>query len=411
MLTIPMINCEPNESLYSLLCRVHQIVSNANPLNTLKIVTGLRGYKPMSGLPTHLNDIAKYLNLPKLPAVIIDDHTHYPLYKLFIELPKREHIVNTMLGSGSVKSLLGLLRNHVGAFECLRYCKECLIDEIASVGFAYWHREHLLPWVYFCPKHRIVLSSIDLKKEVYGDRALILPSGGEVIKLSKHTSNFEKLINISRDTAYLLNIKNIDRITINKDAYKVLLNACGICSGSGRVNQNQLKTSVACWLNDLQCIPIFHRLYSSLSVGRSWAATIPADNYSFHHPLKHLVILHSLGLTVDDLIASSSHQQQIDFDFSAKKKEMPDDISVKAAIESSGSIRGAAKLLNIDATTLCCYANRLNIPYKHRTQHITKDVIQSLLCDAKDGASTIFLSKKYSISICSVNRIKRTYLL
>ncbi|MFO1369074.1 MAG: TnsD family Tn7-like transposition protein [Marinagarivorans sp.] len=411
MLTIPMINCEPNESVYSLLCRVHQMASNASPLNTLKMVTGLRGYKPMSGLPTHISDIAKNLNLPKPPSVIINDHTHYPLYRLFIEHPKRAHIVNSMLGSGSVKSLLGLLRNHVGAFESLRYCKECLIDEIQSVGFAYWHREHLFPWVYFCPKHLIVLSVVDFKSEVYGDRALILPSGGEVIKLTEHSSNVDKLRNISRDTYYLLNVKNIDSIAINKDAYKILLHSCGICSGSGRINQNRLKTSVACWLKDLQSIPIFNRLYNSLNVGRSWAETIPADDYSFHHPLKHLIVLHSLGLTVDDLIASTSQQRQIDFNFSAKKKKMPDDASVKNAIESSGSIRGAAKLLNIDVTTLCCYANRLEIPYKHRTQYITRDIIDALLSDVKNGASSKFLSNKYCISIASVNRIKRTYLL
>lgn len=55
------------ESVYSILARSHILEAKSSPLVTLKTRTGIRGYKPLSGLPTHLETLAKNIYVPEGP--------------------------------------------------------------------------------------------------------------------------------------------------------------------------------------------------------------------------------------------------------------------------------------------------------------------------------------------------------
>ena len=117
MTNIPFLKFQTNESVYSILARAHCILGHDNPLQTLTAITGIRGFKPMSGLPTHLADIAGNLKIKKSLSDIIDQNTHYPLYKYFLRPSRRPAVLDAMCGAGAVKSRIGVLRNHLGAVE------------------------------------------------------------------------------------------------------------------------------------------------------------------------------------------------------------------------------------------------------------------------------------------------------
>ncbi len=71
------------ESVYSILSRLHVLEGSTSPLVTLKKWTGVRGYKPLSGLPTHLSKFANQLSLPDGPMRLIRAHTHFPYMHIF----------------------------------------------------------------------------------------------------------------------------------------------------------------------------------------------------------------------------------------------------------------------------------------------------------------------------------------
>ena len=410
MSIVPLFKLENGESVYSILARAHCILGNNNPLQTLRTVTGVRGFKPMSGLPTHLSDITINLELAKPCSDIIDQNTHYPLYKHFLSPNRRQSVISAMNGSGAVKSRIGLLRNHLGAAETLRYCELCAKQDFDRNGFAYWHREHSLSWVYFCPHHGSVLKSVDYNECDYGERILILPSRGTTLRLPRDVAANSKLLEISGDAMHLFNKNKEIDVSIGFHNYARLLSETGVCSSKGRINQRDVLLAVSSWLKDVKKLNGFENLFWSLQVERSWAAVICSKNIGFHHPLKHIILLRSLGLSIEELFQTYGCLNQQSLELLKTKKIKPTDEKIITEIQNSDSLRKAAKRLKIDVTTLCCEANRLKIPYVHRTKTITEDVIKSVIYRTKRGQASSLIAKELNISVTSVNRIKRSRL-
>lgn len=407
MATLSPIHFERNESVYSLIARVHRLTGSHNPLRTLTTFTGIRGHKPLSGLPTHLNKLITSLHITKSVTEIIRNHTHYPLYEPFVKILTRPRLIEAMSDSGAVKSILGLLRNHVGSSEALQYCNACLLSDFATYGFPYWRREHHLPWMYLCPHHLEPLMRVDLNLLDYGERALILPSHGRSVRCPSKNSTIDMLLNLGSDSLSLLNRSSDNKTTIDKTAYHRIFREIGLCSDGGHIRQKQLFSLIKDWLKPVKQLAPFNYLYDSLNVERSWVASVPSDKINFHHPLKHLIILKALNLTLDDLFLATQPYRQESLSFKVQKYITVTDEDIQSAIKQYGSIRQAAKFLRIDVTTLCCEANRLNIPYRRRTQYITTELKNEVIRYALDGISSTNIAKKLKISVSSVNRIER----
>jgi hypothetical protein len=172
-----MISVKPlkSESIFSILTRAHIALGSLSPLDTLRSITGKRGYKPLSGLPTELGKIRASLRIDPSVDELISEHTHYNFFLPFIPPERREYIRSAMIWSGSVKSRLGILKSHCGAAEKLSYCTNCAIADINRYGFAYWHNEHMINGMTFCPIHQVNLVSTLPVDSKFQERNLFLP--------------------------------------------------------------------------------------------------------------------------------------------------------------------------------------------------------------------------------------------
>lgn len=410
MVALPLIKFERNESVYSILARAHYILGHNDPLRTLTLITGVPGYKPMSGLPTRLKEIIAALKIDASTDRVINENTHYPLYKPFLKAGKRESIVEAMCNCGAVKSRIGLLRNHVGALESIKSCGLCVKEDIERCGFPYWHREHLASWVYFCPHHQEPLSVFDSKMGNYSHRNLILPLNGNYPQISASPLIRSKLLSITEETMNLFNRNHSADMSISVENYRQLLEEKNVCNTSGRVHQKEIYDAVTFWLKDLKDLPGFDSLYDALEVERSWASMICTKRQRFHHPLKHIIFLKSLGLSLTDLFQTDGCYSQQALPLFKTKKLKPSDEDIRNAISKTDSMRSAAKLLKVDVTALCCDATRLGIKYRHRAKFITESVIHSVINQAKNGRSTATIATTMGISETSVNRIKHAAL-
>lgn len=410
MVALPLIKFERNESLYSILARAHFVFGHNDPLLTLTLITGVPGYKPMSGLPTRLNEIINTLRIDKPTNRVINENTHYPLYKPFLRIEKREAVIEAMSNYGAAKSRIGLLRNHVGALESMKSCDLCVEEDFKRCGFPYWHREHLAPWVYFCPHHQEPLRVFDSKMGSYSHRNLILPLNGEHSQIPESQQIKSKLLSITEETMNLFNRSHSCDLSISFKNYRQLLTEKNFCNSNGRVNQKDIHDAVDFWLQDLKELPVFSSLYTALEVERSWVSMICSKRQRFHHPLKHIIFLKSLGLSVTDLFQTDGYLFQRPLQLIKVKKLKPSDEDIRHAVSISDSMRSAAKILKLSTTTLCCEADRLGIKYQHRPKFITKKVIHSVIAQAKKGKSTAAIAKKLGLSTSSVLRIKHAEL-
>ncbi len=392
------------ESVYSILARSHILEANSSPLVTLKTRTGIRGYKPLSGLPTHLDTLAKNIYVPDGPMRLVQAHTHFPLYAHFLSQDRQELLTMAMINEGSPKARLGLLRNDMGARDWRRYCKKCKETDIERHGVATWHREHSLSGVMVCPIHGVQLFENETTKK-YGERELILPDSGVKLVLPANEGAIEKLAFIAGQIKTMM--ERSDKHLISGSVYRCILQEKGLLTKQYRVRQRNLEKMVTLWLSPLKDVFGFDRLIRGLKVERSWVAELVEDRDGFHHPVKHIVLWGALGVDFYDVInTASAPGVQMEFMFGTKKQvELTQDL-IKEVLATTKSFRQAAKTLGVDISVLQVAAESQGIEVPRRPKKISSEVRALISNEARTIPSRV-LAARYGVSVGTVNRIRR----
>ena len=393
-----------SESTYSILSRIHIQSGESSPLDTLKKITGIRGYKPLSGLPTHIYKIANYLNYSNAEKWLYS-YTHLPLYSKFVPDKRRQFLIDAMLYEGAAKSRLGLLKSHCGAKEQLAFCPECMKSDLERNGFPYWHREHMVQGVNVCFLHQCVLSNAQDDGNSLVGRQLKLPRiGSPFISIGE----MDKLQFIANQVTELLN--SMVNVHIDRNAYQEILKEQGFLTSDCHVRIKELNHYVKKWLLPIKEIEPYDKLFKALNVDRNWVANLVAGKDSFHHPLKHIILWGTLGLSFKDILnvaTEKMYQMALSLEFNLPSNLSP--VEIHEAISSCGSISMAAKKLNCCTSTLICYADKYGIPINRKAKYITYKIKKSVWEALCKGESSKEISESFGLSVTSVNRIKRSW--
>lgn len=392
------------ESVYSILARSHILDANASPLVTLKTRTGIRGYKPLSGLPTHLKILAKSIYVSDGPIKLVQAHTHFPLYAHFLSQERQEFLKRAMFYEGSPKARLGLLRNDMGARDWRRYCSKCKEMDIERYGVATWHREHSLSGVMLCPVHGIPLTEHDTTGK-YGERDLILPEFGVELLVPNNEKTKERLTFIAREIKTMMERPAIN--LISGAVYRRLLQERGMLTKKDSVRQRNLEKLISEWLHPLKDVIGFNKLISGLKIERSWVAELVDNKDGFHHPIKHIVLWGALGVDFHEVInTASAPGTQMELTLSTKGRiELTKDL-VEEVLATTKSFRQAAKTLGVDITTLQLAAESQGIKVPRRPKKISAEIRTAITKESITIPSRV-IAKKYNVSIGTVNRIRR----
>lgn len=391
------------ESIYSILARSHILDANYSPLLTLKSRTGVRGYKPLSGLPTHLETLARSIYVPAGPLRLIQAHTHFPLYAHFLSQDRQELVKKAMLNEGSPKARLGLLRNDMGARDWRRYCIKCKETDIERNGVAIWHREHSLSGVMICPVHDMYLYE-NATFNKFGERELILPDLGVELALPGNQAAIDKLTFIAVQIKTMMECSA--RYLISGSVYRRLLQEKGLLTKQDRVRQRNLEKLVLQWLNPLKDVSGIDRLIRGLKVERSWVAELVEDKDGFHHPVKHIALWGALGVDFYDVINTASAPGiQMEFMFSAKKQVELTQELIMEVLSMTKSFRQAAYRLGVDLTVLQVAAESQGIDVPRRPKKISAE-IRALIAKECASIPSSKLAEQYNVSIGTVYRIR-----
>lgn len=150
----------PDEVLYSILCRYHIRSANPGANTTREEIWGYKESGKSLYLPCHLDKIVS--KLPEGTGITVDDliwnHTMYPYVKPVLPKERAEYVYEVLSGirehSGGVYTIAGLLGRRLPLPQFLRFCPECVKEDVDTYGETYWHRIHQLPGVLICPKHK-----------------------------------------------------------------------------------------------------------------------------------------------------------------------------------------------------------------------------------------------------------------
>lgn len=119
------------------------------------------GRDPLVGghVPTKLEKYVEKFPVGYVPSLetLVRHHSAYPILAPF--LPTKRHIVLTQYATGGADKRLGWIRwtlkPYISAVFC--FCPQCVAQDRATVGEAYWHLHHHLAFVQSCAIHRCVL--------------------------------------------------------------------------------------------------------------------------------------------------------------------------------------------------------------------------------------------------------------
>ncbi len=114
-------------------------------------------------LPKKISLLVDVTGMGKYRSVhsVIEKHTLYPFYTAFLGAKRRNKVFWSMFG-GAVTRTYGT--NSICASTSrflakLRYCPDCVREDMERHGEPYWHRVHMAPGVSVCSEHKRKLMS------------------------------------------------------------------------------------------------------------------------------------------------------------------------------------------------------------------------------------------------------------
>lgn len=142
----------PDELLCSAVARyrVHTMAT-ANAQVARELYNSSHKYTSIA-IPHNLNLIHKQIGqfIDMSPSELAYRATLFPYYFAFQSKEIRDHMLNTMLHEQRHAIVNSGWNPRV---KRVKICPECMQEDLANFGEAYWHRTHQLDCVHFCEKH------------------------------------------------------------------------------------------------------------------------------------------------------------------------------------------------------------------------------------------------------------------
>lgn len=299
----------PDEILYSVLCRYHTRCGIPSARQTNHAVWG-KIYGKKLFLPDAIEKLAGQIPLStNLTAErFINENTIFPLLKPFLTKEKNDALINAMkFGSKNIYNIIGFSRVFTLQYRYLRYCCQCLENDIKMYGEPYWHRVHQLPGIYVCPIHNtaVIDSTVeldDLRNEYY---PIIFES--KKFPLTFESDIDVKLPELAMDTAWILQHGyELGNSEDTAELYANWLRVKKYRDDNGKTSSKRLAQDLV----DYYGQRFLMRFDAYDSGACAWIKRIIQQKQSFQHPLFHLLLIRFLAGSAKAFFSGSNEIPQ-----------------------------------------------------------------------------------------------------
>ena len=152
-----------DELLYSQISRYHQRSGYARFVFTAEDIykAGKVAHPSIEFLNPYTDDAMNWLTKEMPWETVAEKHTMFPAFIRFLPLHRRREAEEGVRSqNGNWKNIMNLPALKEKRF--LRFCPECVKEDREKCGETYWHREHQIPRVQVCPKHRTFLENSNI---------------------------------------------------------------------------------------------------------------------------------------------------------------------------------------------------------------------------------------------------------
>lgn len=242
-------------------------------------------------------------------AGVIKRHTQLPYYEPFLTQQQVDDANTLMAGNGEGLMLrLGLIASRLEFASRVRLCFDCINQDMACVGAAYWHRVHQLPGVLICPHHGTPLKFLDYRWLSRNSRRMHLPDDEDVqshsISLDIPQNLQSALHEIARRSMQVL---ETDVPPLSPDAIRsVFLDsaiALEMASDTGRLHLGRLARHMSAFFEALPSLGEYSILSkSSADIPAAWVVKLLRKPRGTHHPLKFILLACALKVDMERIL-------------------------------------------------------------------------------------------------------------
>lgn len=152
-----------DELLYSQLARYHSRSGYARYVYTVADIYNNQTlvHPNVDFVNRYTPDAMQWITKNAPWETIAEQHTMYPAYIRFLPKLRRIDAVKGILScEGNWKNLMRMPQ--LGYTRYIRYCPVCAKEDRKKYGETYWHREHQIPRIHVCPRHRCFLENSEI---------------------------------------------------------------------------------------------------------------------------------------------------------------------------------------------------------------------------------------------------------
>lgn len=325
------------ELLFSAFARLHLRIGNISFKATMQDLFGKTTATSIVDLPC--NNRALIERMPvgtKLTEEkLIHKYTLFPYYTAFLPPDRKNAIYQSMLSSngGNIHMRTGIMASSVTSKAFLQFCPVCFLEDKEKYGESYWHREHQLPGYFICTKHMTFLQDSLISLSSKNKHEYVPANMDNCITNDAHTGNKNNgvmlrtisgdmdnnvvkttLLNYTEDTYMkLLRISQYSENLLKKEheakpmgwfseIYVEKLKFMGLANINGIVRWAKLYEE---FINHFG--KDFLQLVQSpvdVDSESNWLRMILRKNRKSFHPLRHILLIDFLGLTLDEVFDS-----------------------------------------------------------------------------------------------------------
>ena len=164
MLNFPM--PYQHELIYSTVARAGTRLALDSPKQLLDEVFKNRKVIATVDLPCHLNAIIHQLSNHQFTVEdIAYQHTLFPIYAPFVPEKRRQQCLKWMadISQGSIHLALGINASRIPPIHKLRYCPQCLAEQLEKYGEYYWFRLWQIQGACCLQHGQLIDSELDLR--------------------------------------------------------------------------------------------------------------------------------------------------------------------------------------------------------------------------------------------------------
>ncbi|MEJ2795285.1 TnsD family Tn7-like transposition protein [Iodobacter sp. LRB] len=415
----------PDESVFSLIARYHQLSGNADDRDTLRELFGKHTIVVTSHLPSSIDSLVGILPSGVLIDAqgIINRHTIFPYYRPFLTERQISLGVAAMKSDSAIglKTMMGLVASQVGGGNPYRFCAQCAEQDKHLYGQPYWHRAHQLPAVHICHEHGTALYALDASWVDRHRHSLFLPTTPDVINFANQIA-IEKSLSTWMHSLSICSKQVLDAElgaispTQLRGIYRDLASDLKLTHASGRLRVPKFSTWILQKIADLPTSGTFQFTKAETSGKPEWALGLLRKARKSTHPLKHLLLMHCLnGNWATVMTSSYKNKKPLPQTSIQSTSSLPKPSCVLSEqlrsmlVEDKKSLRHCAQLLGQSVTTLRVEATRLGLQVPSRPKTLNPSKLAELRTVLASTTSLNTLAQRHETSVVSLYRILRMY--